>query len=207
MNSELHIKNAVERLLKVASVDSGYLQGKKVVLEQLQKRAQQDTERHAELFINNAKMAVADLIRNTMPFEIPKDYIYFLEYYGGACIARDSHYFQILGIGPMVEDWYAAIDSDATILKSEEKRLLTIGSLSFAEGKFQFQRANFFLDLAGIVQKDSVIGIGPWGKENPTPLDVINDLSTYANMWKIIADSFAAWLEQAADTQGLFIYT
>ena len=201
------VEDVIERLAGIATVDYGFLQGRKAILSQLQKRTGEDEETRVDMCIANAKNAVESLISKSSPYTIPEDYLYFLGYYGGLCISRDSHYFQVFGIGPMVEEWYAAIDSDAAILKPGESGFLSIGSLSFATGKFQFQRVNFFLDLAGVVQKQSIIGIGPWSKEETTPLDVIKDFSAYAGMWKIIAGTFIEWLGQVAKTQGLFIYT
>lgn len=187
--------------------DRGVLQGRRAILEQLEKRSGQNEEAMADTFIASARKAVADLVSKSSPYMVPKEYLYFLGYYGGLCISRDSHYFQILGIGPMVEEWYAAIDSDAAILQPGESGWLAVGSLSFGEGKFRFQHVDFLLDLAGVVHKGCVVGVGPWGKDDPTPIDVVGDLFSHADKWKIVANSFREWLEQAAETNGLFTYT
>lgn len=107
----------------------------------------------------------------------------------------------------MVEDWYAAINSDEALPEPGRYGFLSLGSLNFREGIYKFQYVSFFLDLAGTIQKHCVIGVGPWGAEELTPDIVLKDIYAYPGKWQKIANSFTDWLEQAAQTGGAFIYS
>jgi hypothetical protein len=74
------------------------------------------------------------LLKRAEPYSIPEDYIAFLENYGGLSIEGDDYRFSILGAGPMVEDWYASIESDQAILPIGNYGLLTLGALRFRSG-------------------------------------------------------------------------
>jgi hypothetical protein len=166
----------------------------------------EDASRSVDIFIENSQNAIPELTQTAAPHSIPEDYIFFLEFYGGLAIESDDCYFSLLGIGPMVEDWYAAVDSDEAFPEPGKYGFLSLGSLSFREGKHKFQHVDFFLDLAGVVQEYCVIGVGPWGEGEPNSFTIIKDLRAYPQKWQKIADTFTEWLDKAAETQGVFVY-
>lgn len=200
------------RLSSWAYIDVGFRQGRNAVLKQYQEQFEQteeDNSRYTEEFLSMAPNAVMDLNKRLAPYDIPVDYIYFLEHYGGLAIDGDRHYFSLYGIGPMVENWYGYMNSgDHVYMDAEQQGWLSLGSLVFRKGhKYSDRRVPFFIDLAGTVQKHSVIAIGPWDGVTPRAINVLRDMHTYPDMWKKLATSFPEFLEQAAETRGAFIYT
>ncbi len=209
----MKLTDVVEKLrpFSWAYIDTGFRQGRNAVLKRYQEQFEQteeDSSRYAEEFLSMAPNAVIDFAKRLAPYDIPEDYIYFLEYYGGLAIDGDRHYFSLYGIGPMVESWYGYMNSgDHVYMEAEQQGWLSLGSLVFREGhKYSDQRVRFFLDLAGTVQRYSVIGIGPWDGATPRAINMLSDLYTYPGMWKKLANSFTEFLEQAAETRGAFAY-
>lgn len=194
------------KLLTGASVDANYRQGRDKVIEQLNERTGKNASGSVDIFIKNSQDAIPELTQAVAPHNIPEDYIFFLEFYGGLAIESDDYYFSILGIGPMVEEWYSAIDSDEAFPEPEKYGFLSLGMLNFRKGKYKSQYVDFFLDLAGSVQKYCVIGVGPWGKDDPNSFAIIKDIHAYSEMWQITANSFTEWLKQVAETHGSFGY-
>lgn len=205
----MDVREAVKRiqLLSGAFVDCSFRQGRNAVLKQLEERTGRDEEAFVDVYIQEMQDTMATLIHKAVPYEVPEDYIFFLEFYGGLAIDRDDYNFSILGIGPMVEDWYGSVESDEAFPEPAKYGFLSLGSLNFREGKYKFQHVDFFLDLAGIIQKHCVIGVGPWGQAGPTPSTIIQDIHAHPGRWQKIAPSFTEWLEQAAETGGAFSYT
>ncbi|MCB0212973.1 MAG: hypothetical protein KDJ52_26760 [Anaerolineae bacterium] len=203
----MNLNNVVERIkqLPEAYVDCNFGQGRDTVLKQLEERSGENEEYSVDLDIESAKNSIQELIERFAPYEIPGDYISFLEVYGGLAIDSDNSYFSILGTGPMVEDWYGSIDGHNVFWELEKQGFLTLGSLNFRRNhQHKFQYLSFFLDLAAIVQKDCVIGVGPWGAKTLTPIDIIPEMNRYSDKWRIFANSFTEWLAQAAETDGGF---
>lgn len=203
--SVIEIINRIQ-LLPEARVDANFRQGQDEILKQLNKRTGEDASASVVSFIENSQNAIPELTQKVMPYDIPDDYIFFLEYYGGLVIRSDNYFFSVLGIGPMVEEWYGGIISDEAFPEPGKYGFLSLGSLNFREGKYKSQYVDFFLDLAGIVQKHCVIGVGPCGKDDPNSFEIIKDIHAYSHKWRRIANSFIEWLELAAETRGVFVY-
>lgn len=195
------------RLISGTFIDCGFGQGRDMFLKQLEERTGNDESALVDVDIQGSRDLITKLIKRANPYNIPDDYIFFLENYGGLAIDRPNYRFSVLGVGPMVEDWYASVISDEAIQEPGKYSFLSLGSLNFREGRYKFQHVDFFLDLAGIIQKHCVIGVGPWGAEDLTPDIVIKDIYAYPGKWQKIANSFTEWLEQAAQTEGAFIYS
>ncbi|MBI1881258.1 MAG: hypothetical protein HYR94_24015 [Chloroflexi bacterium] len=204
----MSIKEIVDRikLLPESFVDVSYRQGRDKVLKQLNKRTGENESAWVDVFIEDSQNTIQKLIQKVTPYIIPDDYIYFLEFYGGLAIESNDYYFSLLGIGPMVEEWYTGIESDDAFPEPEKYGFLSLGSLDFRKGKYKFQHVNFFLDLAGVVQKHCVIGVGPWGEDDPNSFKIIKDIHAYPHRWQRVANSFTEWLELAAETRGIFVY-
>jgi hypothetical protein len=203
------VRNAVERirLLPEVYVDCSIRQGREAILEQLRERDGSIADRIVDAFIaEDIQDTIATVVRKAEPYEIPDDYIFFLEFYGGLAIDRDDYYFATLGVGPWVEDWYGSIVSDQALQEPGECGFLSLGSVTVHKGEHGPPYISFFLDLAGTVQKHCVIGVGPWGVDTPDPETVLQDLQGHPEMWRKLAHSFTEWLEQAADTEGSFGY-
>src|SRR5690349_14735927 len=102
------------RSLPDAYVDCGFLQGRDAVSRQLQQRdgGYSNTAKHkqqhdidkdapADKYISFMQEAITELIERAKPYEIPKEYITFLQRYGGIMIDREGYVFSTYGIGPM----------------------------------------------------------------------------------------------------------
>jgi hypothetical protein len=203
------VQNLVEKLRLVpgAHIDSGFRQSRETLLKQLELRARRDQSGMIDIAVSRMQTEVDHLRQQCVPYNIPDEYISFLEYYGGLMIESRRHYFSIYGIGPMVEEWYSSIQSDETLHNPGKYGFLSLGVTSFRKGHhFEYQSVDFVLDLAGVIQKAAVIGIGPWegGVFNLT--DVVKDIASFSGRWVQIADSFSTWLEEAARTEGSFNY-
>jgi len=208
------------RALPNAYVDCGFLQGREAVLKQFQQREEgvsgavipdlrDETEKvaAADRFISSMQEAITELIERTKPYKIPKDYILFLQTYGGMLIDGEKYNFATYGIGPMVEDWYGYLNTaDHVLMESGKLGWLSLGRLVFSRGhKYGYQRVVFLLDLANSIRKDSVIGIGPWDGREPQEL-ILSNLQSWNGKWTKVSDSFAEWLELARHTAGEFVY-
>lgn len=205
----MDVRRAVERiqLLPEAFVDCSIRQGRDAVLKQLRERDGSIADRIVDAFIaEDIRDTIATVAGKAKPYEIPDDYIFFLEFYGGLAIDRDDYYFSVFGVGPWVEHWYSSIVSDAVLQEPGEYGFLSLGRVTVHKGEPGSPYISFFLDLAGTVQKHCVIGVGPWGLGTPDPDVVLQDLHGHSAMWRKLANSFTEWLEQAADTEGSFGY-
>jgi len=193
-------------------VDTGFRQGREAVLQQYQKQFEdyeQDPDHPVEESLAFWQIAITDMIERVAPYAVPEAYIFFLEHYGGLAIDGNQHHFSLLGIGPMVETWYGYMNSgDHADLESAKLGWLELGALVFrADHRYIGQRVLFFLDLAGTIQYQAVIGIGPWDGVTPRTFNMLNNIRVHSDKWKILANSFNEFLEQAARTRGSFTYT
>jgi hypothetical protein len=202
----MNVIEVIERIQRFpdAFVDCSFRQGRDAILRQLNERTGEDEEAFVDVTIEGIQDTIATLIQKAAPYDIPDDYIFFLEFYGGLAIDRDDYYLALLGVGPMVEEWYGSVDSDEALQEPGKYGFLSLGSLNFRGRRFRFQSVSFFLDLAGVVQKHCVIGVGPWGQHTLTPYTILKDVRAHPGMWRKIANSFTEWLEQAAETHGVF---
>ncbi|MBE2224889.1 MAG: hypothetical protein IAF02_25335, partial [Anaerolineae bacterium] len=184
------IIDAVEkiRLLPGTDVDAGFRQGRDAILFQLKEEIWQGQNENilVDLCIKDMKLAIEELIDSAEPYEIPRNYIFFLEHYGGLAINHDLFYFSTLGIGPLVEVNYSSTSSDEAFHEVGKYGFLAVGHLSFRGGKYIYRRLFFFLDLARTIQKDAIICVGPTGNPNT----VIKDVHSYPTAWEITANSF-----------------
>jgi hypothetical protein len=195
-------------------IDTGFRQGKEVVLKQIRQNLDQedrypiDREATIEQMLFAMQSSINDLIQHAVPYELPEDYLFFLEHYGGLAIDGVDCNFSIYGIGPMAETWYGYTNSEDNVLIESGK----LGWQSIGQTVFQtshthrYQRTLFYLDLSDAVQKNSVIGIGPWNGVDPQEHSILNNIRDYQKMWRIIAPSFTDWLGQAIETRGDFMY-
>lgn len=202
MQSLKAIVEQIERLPD-SGVDSNFRQGHAAVLQQLDYQVD-------EVFLESAMQEVQEdlltLKQKAIPHSLPEDYLFFLEFYGGLYIAGNNTYFSTYGIGPRSEEWYSAIISPDAMPEAIQYGFITVGVLTFHGGKYIGQKAKFFLDIAGDIQKHCVIGIGPFKPQEQDLFTVIKNISAYPTTWHKIADSFTHWLEQAAETAGTFDY-
>ncbi len=144
---------------------------------------------------------VEDLVQ---PYSLPTDYLSFLNLYGGITISNEDFCFTSLGLGPMSEEWYPYL---AGKVGYYQHGFLKIGALRFRnpiEDKFMY--VSFFLDLGNSIQHDGVIGVSMWELENLHLQDVFREPQSHSFCWSLIADSFTAWLQIVATTQGRFRY-
>lgn len=207
------ITNIVEDSRKFSWVhfDCGLHQGRESILTHLQVHLddyKEDEYSSVDLWISWMRDALMELTIHVDPYQIPKDYKDFLEYYGGAAIDGINCNFSVLGLGPMTENWYGNVNADNPDLWSLDKTgWLKIGRLVFQRNhKYFGQRVLFYLDLPGIVQQNSVIAIGPWNGATPNELEVLKNINAYSSLWKKSANSFSEWLMNAVETRGIFSY-
>ena len=190
-----------------ALVDCSFGQGRDAFLKQLEARTGRNEKYSVDMYIEDCRDTIAELIERVATYEIPDDYISFLELYGGFLLDFDDYHLSTLGIGPMVENWYSSIDSDDALSEINQYGFIHVGGLSF--GKYpeeKIQVVTFLQDLAGTIEKHCVIGIGPWRVDTLTPIDISKDIHAYPDYWRKVANSFTEWLVQVAETQGRFGY-
>ncbi len=192
------IVRAIEhiQLIPGAQVDRSFRQGVEAVLSQLQ--PWNTDVSYAEELIAAMQDRLRALQSCVKPCQLPEDYIFFLEFYGGLIINGPSHRLMVDGIGPMTMTWYGRLVGEEMIY---DHGLLGIGHLSLFEKR---QPAiYFFLDLAGTVDRYAVIGI----HYRTALVSILRSLPNYPRRWIKVADSFTDWLEKLAATGGLFGYS
>jgi len=199
-----HSLKEVMKLLSTlpgAKIDVGFRQGHDAVMRQLQLRTGQHNIQFVDDFIEGMKDELETLQKEVAPCDLPHEYIDFLELYGGMAIFHDDFYFQVFGLGPMVEDWYASIVSDATLAVPDNPGYISIGELKRRDGTGRSNRLHYVLDLSGVVDRHCVISVE---RSRTTPLltEVLANLMAYPDRWQKVANSFNAWLNLIADTAG-----
>jgi len=199
------------RLFPWAYIDCGYRQGEKTILAHLQNqfdKFQEDEYYSVSEILSFMPKAIEELTNAVSPHQIPEDYRIFLEYYGGFAIDGIDANFSVSGLGPMVETWYAYVNQENHDLwASKNTGWLEIGHLIFRSGHtFDEKRVLFYLDIAGFIQKNCIIAIGPWSGIDPKASTILDNISKYSSLWKKVSNSFSEWLILAIKTQGMFTY-
>ena len=202
------IKTIVEQIRRIqnSNVDVGILQGNKEIIDQFKRQCYQVDELAVPSMVQEAQDDIVNLKQKMLPYKIPEDYLYFLEYYGGLMIADNYHYFAPYGLGPMSEEWYASIISPDATPEAIQYGFLGIGFLSLREGKYQGQNVSYFLDIAGKIQSGTIIAIGPRKPATSSLSEVLKDIFAFPTAWQKIANSFTEWLQLVLDTEGVFDY-
>jgi hypothetical protein len=191
-----------------ANIDRGFGQGYAAVLKQLQLRFEGDRTAMVDDQIAQMQQAIKAIVTRASPYNIPKDYIEFLESYGGLVVDGPDYSFSVFGVGPMVEEWYGNANSaDWALMNTGALGWLTLGSLVFTNShRHAFQRVGFYFDLAGKVSKNSVIAIGPWDGASSSELSLLANPFSFPTLFRVVADSFTNWLALATETRGQFTY-
>jgi hypothetical protein len=203
MLMDMQIEETITHLISLpkAHFDQNYGQGKNAVAQQMLNFFMIDSLSSPDIdnFIASSKQRLAELQIAVSPHDLPEEYTYFLERYGGFWLVDEDNVpvFTIAGIGPGMENLYG----DIIKINHEETNIkqLRIGSweqpLPFVElnGKPlspRLQVINFYIDLAGDLKKDAILTAGPWDYKKPE------------KEWKILADSFSEWLAKIAKSGG-----
>ncbi len=212
------------RLLPGALVDYGFRQGYDAVYKQFISLLDNGTVWHPEIYeadwegeakdyIAAAPEVISKLKRMASPYRLPDDYLFFLEFYGGLSIKTDikvsnvvtrTYYFEVMGIGPMTDEWYGNVIYDNGYAGTGHKFLfisilrITPGftetatdstqELNNSEVVLNSDWLEFHLDVAGIVQEHSII---------------VEQNEGDKHNWKKVADSFTELLERVATTGGV----
>lgn len=187
-----------------ARVDRNYKQGRNFVAEQMLGFSMIDdlSSPDVDKFIAHSKRKFAKLKKMVAPNQLPEEYAFFLKNYGGLCLVDEYEVpeFTLTGIGPGMEDWYGDI-TEANQQKSEIEQL-RIGSWNMPIPFIQsggkplsprLQRFNFYIDLAGDLEKDSIVTAGPWDYKKPE------------KEWKFLAASFSEWLARIVELGSAYI--
>jgi hypothetical protein len=197
---------AVDRIRSLPGtlVDRNFRQGRDAVLAQLNIRTEGEIDdvSVADEYIAHIQEGLAEVHAWVEPYRLPDDYVFFLEFYGGLFIETASSNLLVLGIGPMVEEWYGFIKGDEG---AYENGWLLIAGLSLS-GERVGQYVDFFMDLAGTLCPYCVIGVTSWGPGGSSRLPVVQNLDAYPTRWTKLADSFTEWLERVAETGGTLGY-
>ena len=204
MNTSIEHSIKLFASLPNARIDRSYGQGKDAVAEQMLEFSMIDSlfSPDVEEFFALSKRKMSKLKKMVTPYELPKEYIDFLENYGGLCLVdqHDVPVFTLAGVGAGIDHWYGDIvevNREATNI-----RQLRIGSWDRPistvrpNGKPlspRFERFGFYVDLAGDIEKDNILTAGPWDYRNPE------------KEWKILAHSFSEWLAKIAEAGGPMI--
>ena len=194
------------RLMPNAQVDCGTAQGQDHFLAQLRKHS--STPERLELpfdwHVKETDKCLKQVEDFIQPYSLPTDYLSFLKLYGGITISNEDSCFASLGLGPMSEEWYPYL---AGKVGHYENGFLKIGALRFRnpiEDKFMY--VSFFLDLRNRIRHYCVIGVSMWELGELNLQDVFREPQSCSFCWLTIADSFTAWLQITATTQGRFKY-
>jgi len=141
------------------------------------------------------------------PYQLPEDYRFFLEYYGGIQLISEHHKLFVSGIGPMVDEWYEFLMSDSAATEPGKDGFMHIADLVFTQiREGYYPRVQFMLDLAGHIQLESVIALYPRRADAPNAVTILSDPAAYKNYWKIAAPNFTIWLEHVLETYGVLGY-
>jgi hypothetical protein len=205
----MSVEAAVERLriLPEAQIDSGLRQGRDAVLKQLESRTGQDERASVDVYVAGMQEHITSLRQRASPFEVPADYIEFLETYAGLSIYNEQYYLQVFGIGPQVEDWYASIISDEAKSDPGKDGFLKLAKLSSNRlVRHRSKRVEFYIDPSGVIKVQCIIGVGPWGGGDLRPETVLKDLRAHPALWAKTSISFTEWLELAGVPRGAFNY-
>ena len=207
MDAVIHAVNRIGHL-SGAQVDRGFGQGYEVIREQFELLV---GEPLSDLYIDGKYIDYHDTLTELQawiqPYQFPDDYFFFLQFYGGLAVERDTYTLVADGIGPMCEEWYSYLCGDGRATDPNHDGLLQIGRLEFNDAARDYPEILFFLDFAGVFERGSIIGIGPWRDGDPDIAEIIGHPQQCRHIWKILAKSFTAWLEMIASTEGRLAYT
>jgi hypothetical protein len=197
----------VERIRTIpgAQVDCGLGQGRDAFLAHVHRLYSKVLDiplMPDDWYVTEFRQGLSEMQAKVAPNCLPDDYAFFLEYYGGLSIGTSDYDLIVDGIGSMVEEWYGFPMGDDGIY---EDGLLAIATLVVQKERSS-QRVRFFLDLAGTICQDCVIGIDDRGLERADYASIFQDPYAHTDRWTKLADSFTEWLEQAAATSGTFGY-
>jgi hypothetical protein len=233
---------AVEHLRQLpgAFVDTNFRQVREAFRAQLSRIWQQAGQSPAvsdvevDKYIYYCLEDIDELKARVIPYTLPSDYLFFLEYYGGLAIHTDSFRFEIYGCGPMTQEWYGDWVCDNWGEYNDPllpgPRGFKIGYLRFDTASLENRRRNqaaqnvatysnpfeapwypeieskwieLRFDLAGNVQTNCIVGLGPDQSNTIHPLSVgDND----RRIWKVLATSFTEFIERATQTNAQFGY-
>jgi hypothetical protein len=196
-------------LVPGAHVDRSFGQGYQAVFDQLSFRLEREAdEGFVKSFIKECQKDVNEIELWVKPYNLPPDYLFFLQYCGGLIIKKEEFNLILDGIGPMVEEWYSFIMGDEVYKDPPNDGLIYIGCLPIKtknEATNTYGMVTFFLDLGGIVKKNSVLGIGR-GNKAISLEEIFANFSQYPDVAKILANSFTEFLELIAKTEGTLGY-
>lgn len=209
-----------------AFVDCGIGQGRQAIIDHLDplpvpaRQALAAQPRYASLIretsVQRADRVIAgiatylsDLDAWLAPHDLPEDYRFFIEYYGGLDIDEASYDFDIFGYGPKATARYdIPMDGDQSLY---EHGWLAIEALSLKDEDQPHygHPVHFFIDLAGDIHRGCVLAIPTWGcyEDIRDPRVILRDVDAHKKCWTKVAFSFVEWLEVTARTRGAFDYT
>lgn len=191
-----------------AKVDRGFGQGQEVVRKQYELLLGEEiSDLYLEGKFVNYHDTMSDIRTWVLPYTLPEDYEFFLEFCGGFVIKRQEYTLVMDGNGPMCEEWYSYLRGDGFATEPSQDGMMQIGQLQFRDSLRDWSTILFFLDFAGRFQKNSIIGVGPWADENIDIHHIIVDPASYESKWKILAKSFTDWLDLIVETQGSVGYS
>jgi hypothetical protein len=233
---------AVEELRQLpgALVDTNFRQGREAFRAQLSRMWQQAGQDPAvsdvevENRIYDQLEDIEELKKKVLPYTLPTDYVFFLEYYGGLAVHTDTFRFEIYGCGPMTQEWYGdwVCDNWGEYVDPllPGPRGLKIGYLRFDTLSLENRKRNeavqksaeytnpfeapwypeivskwieLRFDLAGNVQTNCIVGLGPNQSNTAHPLSLGED---DRRIWKVLATSFTELIELATQTNAQFGY-
>jgi hypothetical protein len=204
------VEEAMYRIARLpgANVDRGFGRGRDAVRQQLELLMEEEV---SDLLLDGQFEDHQDHLKElqawVLPYRIPDDYLYFIDLYGGLRIKTAEHIFVVNGFGPMCHEWYLPLIPEESPSEPGQNGLLYIGRVEFNNPEQGFPAVLFFIDLAGIFQQDSILGMETRGTGDLSVAQVIAERSKYSSQWKVLANSFAEWLELVVQTQGTLGYT
>ena len=217
----MYITKVIEQIQQLPNthIGCGFRQGRRAVLQHFCHMLGPTSPTFVERQIAQARHRLTRLTKLVAPYSLPDDYRFFVEHYAELEFypSGDSLDLSVFGVGPItttagnivelqdestrsgIQQLYIAMWSARVAKHGQPSDLLGIVSPTRTaeddERLIPFSWVLFYLDLAGTVQKYSVLT-----KENLS-------LASDKRGWRKVASSFTDWLELIANTSGTFGYT
>lgn len=161
-----------------------------------------------DAFIDSSRRRIRHLEKMFEPYQLPPDYLFFLEQYGGIAVSDGRKpMLDIFGVGPLADIEYSPvidvnensphhthknifIAAGESPLSEEEKAIMSEVWKSnpkipdiVRKGAPKSQQVSFYIDLQGAIQSNSIIAI--------KDIEVL----TQNNQWELMAFSFTEWIK------------
>lgn len=204
--------NAIEKIKTISGsqVDTNYLQGLHVFTSYVSHLNEEGLVfpplDNPDKLIEYGQSIFQEILFWMQPYRAPRDYLFFLQYYGGLQLSLSDRFLDLFGIGIMTENWYSGLRGDEQIASPSKDGLLQICDVRMHISPLEYYWVAFFLDLSGAIRIGSVFGISSKNLTGVNYRYVLDHLDEMKEHWKFHANSFTEWLNILYETRGSFGY-